>query len=176
MADTFVKIASVTVGSGGAASIDFTSIPSTYTDLYLFHSNRLQAAVGGDEETWLRFNGDTGSNYVRIAVYGYGAGVTGSNSVTSNYLKAMGQTPGTLATANTFDNAAIYIPNYAGSTQKSVSCDGVSENNSTTSWGMQLTAGRWTGTSAITSISLFPSTGAGFVQYSTATLYGILKA
>ena len=35
MATTYTLISSVTVGSGGAANIEFTSIPSTYTDLLL---------------------------------------------------------------------------------------------------------------------------------------------
>jgi hypothetical protein len=35
MATTYEIIASVTVGSGGAANIEFTSIPATYTDLVL---------------------------------------------------------------------------------------------------------------------------------------------
>jgi hypothetical protein len=35
MANTYEAIATVEVGSGGASTIDFTSIPSTYTDLVL---------------------------------------------------------------------------------------------------------------------------------------------
>ena len=62
MPDTFIKIASVTVGSGGASSIDFTSIPSTYTDLVVVHSLRgTNAAVY--QQARIQFNGDTASNY-----------------------------------------------------------------------------------------------------------------
>jgi hypothetical protein len=78
-------------------------------------------------------------------------------------------------TANTFGNGEIYIPNYAGSTQKSVSADAVAENNSATYIYSALNAGLWTGTAAITSIKLLiPSYN--FVQYSTAYLYGVSNA
>ena len=74
------------------------------------------------------------------------------------------------ATASTFGNAEIYIPNYASSNNKSVSADFVSETNAADAI-FGLTAGLWANTSAITSIKLTPA--AAFAQYSTATLYGI---
>jgi hypothetical protein len=76
-------------------------------------------------------------------------------------------------TASTFNNAELYIPNYAGSTNKSFSVDSVNENNATLV-DTAIMAGLWANTAAITSISI-----AGFsqsiTQYSTASLYGILK-
>ena len=48
MANTFVLLASTTVGSGGASSIDFTSIPATYTDLVVKVSGRIDYAQTGD--------------------------------------------------------------------------------------------------------------------------------
>jgi hypothetical protein len=76
------------------------------------------------------------------------------------------------ATANTFGNGEIYIPNYTGSNNKSVLSDGVGENNGTTSYQF-ITAGLWSNSAAITSIVLTPLVGTLFLQYSTATLYGI---
>jgi hypothetical protein len=64
----------------------------------------------------------------------------------------------------------IYIPNYAGSSNKSVSIDSVTENNATGAYS-GLTAALFASTAAITSFGI--STGSNFVQYSTATLYGI---
>ena len=55
---TYQKIASVTVGSGGAASIDFTSIPSTYTDLALYHSLR---SDNSEDYYGLQFNSSSSS-------------------------------------------------------------------------------------------------------------------
>jgi hypothetical protein len=74
-------------------------------------------------------------------------------------------------TANTFGNTDIYIPNYAGSANKSVSVDTVEENNGTTARAL-LGAILWSNTAAITALGLTPVSGS-FVQYSTATLYGI---
>lgn len=167
MPDTFIKIASVTVGSGGASTIDFTSIPSTYTDLCVKVSVRYSAS--GDASSYIRFNGDSGSNYKRIILYGDGSAAA-SASATANaaYAGAIGLST---FTANTFASNEIYIPNYAGSSQKSLSVDGVSENNATLVYTI-FNANLWTNTSAITSMSIFPS-GGTFNQYSTATLYGI---
>jgi hypothetical protein len=82
-----------------------------------------------------------------------------------------GQGSGNGATASTFGNGEVYIPNYAGSTNKSMSADGVSENNGTEAY-TDLIANLWSNTSAITSILLYPDSGT-WQQYSTATLYGI---
>jgi hypothetical protein len=87
----------------------------------------------------------------------------------------MGSCTGASATASTFGSAQTYIPNYAGSTAKSGSSEGVSENNATTAVAT-MDAVLWSLTNAITSIKLLPFTGTNFVQYSTATLYGISKS
>jgi hypothetical protein len=166
MANTFVKIASVTVGAGGAASIDFTSIPSTYTDLVLKISGRNTA---NSSIVDLTFNGST-SGYSYRGLYGNGSSAASNNgsSVASIALLALEVST---YTASTFSNQEIYIPNYAGSQNKSVSADEVTENNATLSVA-SLYAGLWDNSAAITSIKLDPDSG-DFAQYSTATLYGI---
>ena len=58
--NTLVKIQTVTVGSGGASSIDFTSIPQTYTDLCLVYSARLTTT---DTNWRLKINGSASSIY-----------------------------------------------------------------------------------------------------------------
>ena len=166
---TFIKIASVTVGSGGASSIDFTSIPSTYTDLCVKLSMRVNAGSGG-YQTYVRFNSDSGSNYSWRNLLGTGSSTVSQNSSPDTGMRiTMSVSSGD--TASTFSNSELYIPNYAGSTYKSVSADGVSENNATAATA-DLAAGLWSSTSAITAVNVFAS-GANFVQYSTATLYGI---
>ena len=85
----------------------------------------------------------------------------------------IGDDPGANATSNTFGNTSVYIPNYAGSTNKSVSSDAVTENNATTA-SQQILASIWNNTSAITSIFV-SDTGSNLVQNSTASLYGILR-
>ena len=166
MADTYTLISSVTVGAGGAASIDFTSIPATYTDLLIKVSGRRSGT--GIDQYQITFNGN-GSNYSDREVYGSGsAAASGSRSAQSKiYVTGIDSAS---ETTNTFGNTEIYIPNYTGSNNKSLSADSVTENNGTTAYA-ELTAGLWGNTAAITSISL--GVTGSFVQYSTAYLYGI---
>jgi surface antigen len=167
MPTTFIKIASVTVGSGGAASMSFSSIPSTYTDLVLKISARGDYAALGSSYK-LSFNGSNSSFSVR-ALEGAGSGTPSSFTQTQYVGSAVGST----ATANTFNNGEIYIPNYTSTANvKSFSVDAVSENNGTEAYA-DLIAGLWSATpAAITSLALTPTSG-NFTQYSTAVLYGI---
>jgi len=171
MANTYIAIATTTVGSGGAANITFSSIPQTYTDLVLLTSLRSTDTSSNWGAATLRFNGDSGSNYYHKELYGTGSAAGSGEGVAATSMGAVRpNSNGT--TANTFSNASLYIPNYTSSNQKSTSEDSVTENNATAALS-PLVAGRWTGTSAITSIVLTPSGGFSWMQYSTATLYGI---
>jgi len=162
MANTLKKIQTVTVGAGGAASIDFTSIPQTFTDLKIVLSARGDAAAT-HRDIIFAFNGST-SNFTGRSLYGTGSG-TGSNT------NAFGVIPAASQTASVFGNGEIYIPNYTSANNKSFSGDFVTENNGTQSI-QSLVAFLWSQTAAITSIALTLNTG-NFVQYSTATLYGV---
>jgi hypothetical protein len=175
MANTYTLISSVTVGSGGAANIDFTSIPSTYTDLSILCSIRTDRPDYA-ESLQLRFNSST-SNYTTNGLSNDGNSVI-SSSTSGETGMLIGILPGSSATASTFGNGSIYIPNYAGSNNKSVSVDTVTESNnpiSTTTY-LRLWAGLWSDSSAITSIRLYSRNSYNFVQYSTAYLYGISNA
>lgn len=166
MANTFELIASSTVGSGGAANITFSSIASTYTDLVLKFSLRTDASLGQDNVK-LYINGGTANQYLTTK------DVRGNGSAASSSTEVM-VINGNTATSNTFGNGEIYIPNYAGSTNKSMSADSVSENNATTAFTF-LNALLWSQTSAITSIAIGSATG-NLMQYSTAYLYGVKNA
>jgi hypothetical protein len=167
MAATYEAIATVTVGSGGAANIEFTSIPATYTDLLLKVSARVTVADFADSLT-ITFNSNTGNIYNERVLSGNGSTVV-SAARTSQSSWQYTLVPGSTATASTFGNFEFYIPNYAGSTNKSVSIDQVTENNATSA-SARLTAALFADTAAISSIKLAAST---ITQYSTATLYGI---
>ena len=171
MANTFVNIASATVGAGGASSIDFTSIPSTYTDLIVKLSTRRSDTSEGYLS--LRFNASSGSNYSNRTIRGTGSAASSSNDSSVTYLDFW-VIDGTGYTANTFASTDIYIPNYAGSANKSVSAENVAENNATGAY-MQITAGLWAQTAAINQITFYAAGAPSgtFAQYSTATLYGI---
>ena len=163
---TMTLIASSTVGSGGATNIDFTSIPSTYSDLCVVTSLRDNGAnVYSIAE--VKFNNSTSNLYSR-GVEGNGASTTSYVNATTIYISSAN---GASSTSNTFSNSYIYIPNYTSSNYKSVSVDGVMENNATTAYAA-LEAGLWSNTAAINQVTLYSLTG-NWVQYSTAYLYGV---
>jgi hypothetical protein len=172
MANTYVKIASVSVGVLGAATMDFTSIPATYTDLQVLISARSSKGTTADS-LWIRFNGSS-TSYSDRTLYGSGSAASSFSNAASGTAIYSGELNGSTSTASTFSNCSFYIPNYAGSTNKSTSTDAVDENNATAA-DAALTAGLWSNTAAITQITILPSTGPLFVQYSTAALYGIKK-
>jgi hypothetical protein len=174
MATTFTKIASVSVGVLGASSIDFTSIPSTYTDVVMKISARTDL-VGTGEPIYMAFNGNTSNNSYR-QLQGTGSGTGSYSGSGSAGNTAIADASSATSTANTFGNSEIYIPNYAGSNSKCASGDAVSENNATAARA-DLYVLLNSGTSAVNQLTIYPSnTGGKFVQYSTATLYGINKS
>jgi hypothetical protein len=169
MANTFQHIQTVTVtAAGGAATIEFTAIPQTYTDLVLTLSARSTYAAAGDD-LYLYFNGVVTNRSGRFV---YGNGVSAAATSVSDHAGTM---TADSATANVFGNTIIYFPNYTTANFKSLSSDSVSENNATTAYA-DLTAGLWSSTAAITSIQIPTAGGRGvWKQYSSASLYGIVK-
>jgi hypothetical protein len=175
MPNTFELIASSTVGAGGSASIDFSSIPNTYTDLVIKLSGRATSA-GINSEVRATFNGSGASNYSWRQVQGNSVSASSTNFNSQAYVR-FGYVPDTAATSNTFNNLEVYIPNYAGSTAKSISSDSVQENNSGVGGEaiMQLIAGLWSLTNAITQVTLSLTSG-NFAQHTTAYIYGVKNA
>jgi len=168
---TMTLVSTVTVGSGGAASIEFNGVPQTGTDLLITLSARDTYAVTGDNGFTFQFNGNS-SGYSSRRLTGTGSSTNSTNSTNAYFFPSSGSPNGS-TTSNTFGNVSIYIPNYTSATAKSVSIDAVGENNATAA-EQEIYAGLWTGTSAVTSISF----GAGydsFAQYTTASLYTITK-
>jgi hypothetical protein len=164
MANTLIPIQTVTVGAGGASTITFTNIPQNYTDLCIKYSVRFSnASIYAN--TVLRFNNST-STYSMRRLYGDGSTVS-----TYSNTDIFDVAPGADATASVFNNAEFYITNYSSSNFKSVSGDAAMETNATTAQ-LLLTAGLWSTTSPITTISL-GNTGYNLAQHSTATLYGV---
>ena len=175
MATAITLISSVTVGSGGAANIEFTSIPATYTDLLIKLSARQSTDVNTSQFS-IRFNGDSSSIYTRKLLFGYGSGVDSQSQANTSSI-FIGFDQASSFTANTFGSYEIYIPNYTSSNNKSLSADSVTENNTADVYGISLVAGLWADTAAITSILLQDlAGGSNLVQYSTAYLYGISNA
>lgn len=159
-------VSTVQVPSGGAASIEFTNIPQTGKDLLILASLR---NADSNITAYVRLNGDTGSNYDYRDLQGNGASVSSNNYSDGDRVDFGGGVVPTAATASTFSNIQIYVSNYTSSTGKSLSYDGVTENNATTAY-QTITAGYWGGTAAVTSFALL-GLGRNYNQYSSASLY-----
>lgn len=168
---TMKKIQSVTVGSGGAANIEFTSIPSTFDDLLIKVSSRSDDSASTSGSYYIIFFNGSSTSFTNRYLRGNGSAVS-----SATFAQYAGNSSTTGQTASTFSNDEIYIPNYAGSTNKSYSGDSVVENNATGAF-QTFNAGLWSNTAAITSVKLeAANAGANkFVQYSTFTLYGIKR-
>lgn len=155
--------------TANASSVTFDSIPQTgYTDLKIVGSARTNDTSSYGDAVIVRFNGsNTGLSSRRL--YGQGGAAA---SVSSSGNMYAGQCSSNGQTSNTFGNFELYIPNYTSSNQKSSSSDGVNENNAANAI-TQFSANLWTGTSAITSVTLLPEVGSSLLQYSAFSLYGI---
>ena len=167
MANTFELITSTTVGAGGVASVTISSIPSTYTDLCL------KMSVANDTASWvdwqIRFNSTSTSSYTNKIIYMNGSSIGNSSDSAIQ--------PRTPLSTQSWDNEELYVPNYAGSTNKSTSRDQGWSRNATGA-GSAFTgfeAGLWSNTAAINSIYIVPTSG-NIVQYSSFYLYGVKNA
>jgi hypothetical protein len=166
---TYKKIASVTVGAGGAASIDFSSIPATYTDL-IVHLSLRDESTNGFPAVTMEINGVT-TNRTWRRLRGDGTSATSTNNTTGE----INTMPGANTTASTFGNIQVYLPNYSGSANKSLSVDGVTGNGAAAGDTI-LTAGLWSQTTVINQLTFKSGSATDFNQHSTATLYGISKS
>jgi hypothetical protein len=169
MALQLFKIATTSL-STAASSITFSNIPQGYTDLKIVLSVRA-SSTSGNSNCFIYLNGVTGTSYSQRRVSGTGASVISDSQTSYPWVDMINTIPNATFTANTFASAEIYIPNYTSSNYKSLSVDFVAENNATTAHSY-FTSGLFSNTSAITSIAIDGTDN--FVQYSTATLYGIL--
>lgn len=173
MPNTFSLLSTVTVGAGGAASIAFSNIPQSFTDLVLFISPRERDIADVRQPIFMTFNSNT-SGYSDQITYtdSNGTLVFTTNSYGAGTFVMNGYTTGTTSTANTFSSIQTYIPNYTGSGFKVFSTETVNENNGASAM-LAVQSQYWNNTAAITSIQL--TTYTAFAQNSTASLYGILK-
>ena len=171
MANTYTLIASNTL-STSAASLTFSAIPNTFTDLVDRWSARISLGAK-DQYTYIQFNGDTSTNYSTTFLYTDAVTVTSTRSSNANYYFPTDVT-GDAATANTFGSAEIYIPSYTASQNKPISNFGTPETNATDMadfMGLGVTAGLWRNTAAISSIYIGAS--GNFLSGSSFFLYGI---
>jgi len=166
-------IGSVVVGSAGVGSVTFSNIPSTYTHLHIRYLARATRNAGASQPA-IRFNGDTGNNYVAHYVSSNGSVSAGIDGPSTNQIWGPPIT-GATGNANTFGTAIVDILDYANTNKyKTVRQIGGVEANG--SGFANFNSGLWISTSAITSVTIREGYGNNFVQYSTFVLYGIKGA
>jgi hypothetical protein len=168
-----VPIYTQAVGTNSPSSISFNNIPQNFTDLQIAISLRVTNANDYYAPLFLGMGGVT-SAYSDTILFGQNSSVTATrNSYGSPSGNVMiGYAAGNNATANTFNNLTAYIPNYTSATFKQFISDNAQENNSASSYLINLSSCLIRSTSPVTSLT-FSANGTGFAQHSTFTLYGI---
>ena len=172
MPPTFINIASTTLGSA-TDTVTFSSIPNTYTDLFLRLSVR---GTSSSLATKIRFNGDASGNntsYNLIDLISQGNNGVLNNRYFNNYEIDTTRTnqASTSWTANTFTSVDVYIPNYATSINKPFNILSSTPNMSATSVNIDNIAALWRNTATISTMAIV--TSVGFAAGSSFYLYGI---
>ena len=154
-----------TATPSGVTSVTFSSIPSTYTSLQI----RGIAATSADAVFYLRFNGDTGSNYSRHSLYG---GSTTGLSFGDANVTEIGQIRAS-DTAGIYSGSIIDIHDYASTTRnKTVRLLTGCDFNGTGI--IMMSSGNWRNTDAVTSVTL--RSDSNFSSGTVFSLYGIKGA
>jgi hypothetical protein len=165
--ENYVLLQEVTLSST-ASSVLIDNLPTTgYTDLKIVISARCNTA--SIQQVLAMLINSSSSGYTDK--YIYGSGTSSGSGVFTTSSSFIGDTPSGNATANTFSNHEIYIPNYRSSIAKSWSIESVAETDGNTAF-IEMTAGSNSTTSPITSLEFIPTSG-GLVPGSSFTVYGI---
>ena len=172
MAATYTLISS-NVLSSSQASITFSSIPATYTDLVLRISAR-SSTTPAQATINIVCNSNTSALYSLTFIRGNGATADSQNSSGATELSLATSIPGAAATANTFGSGEIYFPSYTVSQNKPISSFTAQETNATTAY-IRADAMLFRSTTAISSIAIDANTY-NFVSGSSFYLYGISNA
>lgn len=163
---TYDPIATTTLGSA-AASITFSSIPATYTDLRIVVTGKPTSG----SFMWMRYNSDSATNYSVTVLSGDGA--SAASAAISNAAQITCKAYSSDGTTNpTFYSIDVF--SYAGSTYKTSLCSTSSDDNG--SGYVQRIVSLWRSTSAINTVTLLRNASDTFAAGTTATLYGIKAA
>lgn len=165
----FDSIAATTVGAGGAATITFSSIPSTYTHLQI----RGIGSLSGDNESRIQINGDTGSNYAwhqmiaSKATIGEDSSVSSSAGTSTTFIKGQ-------VSYDQFSPFVFDILDYSNTNKNKTirTLSGTENNNASLNSYVRFSSGLWINTTAISSVTIYAASG-NFAQNSSFALYGI---
>jgi hypothetical protein len=172
-AGSYESIATVNVGSGGSATVEFTSIPATYTHLQIRAIGRTTRAETNDALN-MRFNSDTGSNYSWHRLDGQGdtGSATASSATSQTTIIVDRFSAATAGNASMFGAFVLDILDYAN-TNKYKTTRNLGGYDLNGSGLITFASGLWQSTSAITSITLVSRNAGNLSQYSSFALYGI---
>lgn len=170
--NSYESIATTTVGAGGTSTITFSSIPSTYKHLQIRAISRTNRGDTNDFMT-VRFNSDTGTNYAYHSLYGNGASAGAADTGTSTGTPWSGVTAGGNATASMFGAVIWDVLDYQNTNKyKTLRLLSGTDQNGTTG-RIYFQSNLWQSTSAISTVTIIPTFGTLFSQYSQFALYGI---
>jgi hypothetical protein len=167
MAATYTPIASITLGAA-AASVTFSSIPQTYTDLVCIVNAKSSDSIDNLDGRVGNGTIDSGSNYSRTYITGDGSSAISGRTSGAAFMRFT--YTGYVSSTQT-GNQIIHIMNYANTTTNKTLISRA--NNAAYSTDMFINL--WRSTAAINTFQLYTS-GNGFVSGSTFNLYGILGA
>jgi hypothetical protein len=167
MAATYQLIAKQTL-TGTVASVTFSSIPQTYTDLLFC------IAAGTTRDTnadglYVTFNSSGGTYAWTQLVYATGSSPSSSGTITG-FEKFVAAVSGGVD-GSTTGATEIYLPGYRQSTAKSYSSTYTAMNDNAVDLGV--VAGRWSDTSAITQVAFTAESARSLIAGSSFYLYGI---
>ena len=170
---SYESIATTTVGSGGTATITFSSIPATYTHLQIRGITN-SSAGGGSSINMQVGNGsiDTGSNYAWHQIYGDGTSPGASAGTTQTSIRAIAYDSGT---PTSFSGFVIDILDYANISKYKTTRTLTGVDTNSASGIIVFRSGLWQSTSAINTITFTPTSG-NLIQYSQFALFGIKGA
>lgn len=170
---SYDSLATITVPSGGLASITFAGIPAGYRHL------QIRGIAKGNRATYvddlgIRVNGDTGSNYSWHRLYGFGVGSGGADAgATQTYMNIGQMAGGTVNNSLGLGGIIIDILDYA-STSKNKTVRSLSGYDDNGQGAIEFASGAWYNSStAINSITFLPLIGTNLAQYSQFALFGV---
>jgi hypothetical protein len=173
-AGAYDALATVTVPSGGLASVTFAGIPTGYKHLQIRSIARTSS--GGYETVLLyRMNGDsTYTNYFgRHLLYGDGSSAAAAANNSSAFTgAAIGTTAGGLTASNVFATTIVDILDYQNA-YKNKTLRGLGGIDTNTGGTVSFASSLWLNTAAVSSISIVPYDGSSFAQYTQFALYGV---
>ena len=150
-----------------ATSVTFSSIPATYRDLILVSSTAHTGGVGGGQR--MRLNGDTGSNYPFVQMFGDGSSAISNSGTLDYFTPFINSNPGLSQTVLGITQVMDYS---ATDKHKTIL---LTNSSAATSQGPMVAkaAARWANTAAVTTILIY-SVSTNIEAGSTFSLYGVI--